>query len=186
MFPELLGRWLPWVWPTLQAFRQSDSFYLLLRLLTLLHPSLTEAQSSQLLLGMTHLHSLRRGVCLFFLLIQARPLLLLLSQKPSSLHILIHPGLPRQPPTHTCKSHSRGIGFITTGQKHSPKWSRRRQDRGGHGFGGAQAPPPSSSFLPALQMDFREGTSVCFPGVNAFRVGGCYSPLLYVIHLSSW
>lgn len=66
MFPELLGRWLPWVWPTLQAFRQSDSFYLLLRLLTLLHPSLTEAQSSQLLLGMTHLHSLRRGVCLFF------------------------------------------------------------------------------------------------------------------------
>lgn len=47
------------------------------------------------------------------------------------------------------------------------KWSRRRQDRGGHGFGGAQAPPPSSFFLPALQMDFSEGTSVCFPGVNA-------------------
>ena len=42
---------------------------------------------------------------------------LLLSQKPSFLHILIHPRLPRQPPTHTCKSHSHGVGFIITGQK---------------------------------------------------------------------
>ena len=59
-----------------------------------------------------------RGVCLFFFLLsQAWPLLLLLSQKPSSLHILIHPRLPQQPPTHTCKSHSHGVGFIITGQK---------------------------------------------------------------------
>lgn len=137
--------------------------------LTLLHPSLTEAQSSQLLLGMTCLHSLRKRRLSFFFFCSVK-------------HDLCFCFCPRNPPLSTfsfirvCPGSlpltpanliHMALGSSLLDRKHSPKWSRRRQDRGGHGFGGAQAPPPSSSFLPALQMGFREGTSDCFPGVNA-------------------
>lgn len=51
------------------------------------------------------------------LLIQAQPLLLLVSQKSSSPHVPIHLGSPWQLPTHTCRSCSHGVGFIITGLK---------------------------------------------------------------------
>ena len=110
-----------------------------------------------------------RGVCLFFFFFSFK-------------HDLCFCFCPRNPPLSTfsfirvCPGSlpltpanliHMALGSSLLDRKHSPKWSRRRQDRGGHGFGGAQAPPPSSSFLPALQMGFREGTSDCFPGVNA-------------------
>lgn len=58
--------------------------------------------------------------------------------------------------------------------------SRRLQDRGGQESGGAQASPPSSSFLPALQMGFCEGVSVlswsgCFSSRRMLRsTFACY------------
>ena len=44
-------------------------------------------------------------------------------------------------------------------------------------------PPPPSCLL-CRWVSVKE--SLCFPGVDAFRVGGCYSLLSYVTYPSSW
>ena len=168
MLPELLGRWRPWVWPTLQAFRQ---FWLFLSAAEVADfvasfpdssPELSVASwddPSTLLqeeVSVLFFCSFKHNLCFCFC--PRNPPLSTFS------FIQVCPGSLPLTPANLIQLAS---GSSLLARKHSPKWSRRRQDRGGHGFGGAQAPPPSSSFLPALQRGFREGTSVCFPGVNA-------------------
>lgn len=65
-------------------------------------------------------------------LIQAQLLLLLVPQKSSCPHIPIRLGLLLQPPTHTCKSHSCGVGFIITGLK-AFSWTQATDSKGEEG-----------------------------------------------------
>ena len=169
MLPELLGRWIPWVWPTLQALRR---FRLFLFAEDVAHfvASFPDRSSELSVASWDDLSTLpQKEASVFFFFCSVK-------------HDLCFCFCPRNPPLSTFSFIRVCPGSLPLtpanlihmalcssllDRKHSPKWSRRRQDRGGHGFGGAQAPPPSSSFLPALQMGFREGTSDCFPGVNA-------------------
>ena len=100
----------------------SDSSYLMRQSLILLHPSLTAAPglcSSELYIasGGDPCALPQEEAPVLFLLIQVQLLPLLVPQKSSFPHVPICLGLPLQPPTHTCKSHSCGVGFIITGLK---------------------------------------------------------------------
>lgn len=112
---------------------------------------------------MTHQPSLRKKHLSYYCSFKHNPsaLLLLVSQKfspPSS----IHPGLPQQPPTHTCKSRSHGVRFIITGLK-AASWTRaasRVQARAGQESGGTGASPPP---LPSCLLCRRISNGFCVP-----------------------
>lgn len=163
-----------------------------------LHPSLT---ANTMVVQLRALNCLlddplalsQEKASVLLLLIQAQTLLLLVSQKSSSPHVPIHPGLPWQLPTHTCKSRSHSVGFIIAGLKAS-SWtgaadSKREQGKSLVAHKLPLPPPPSCLFCRWVSVK----ESLCaFPGVDASftngaaRAGGCNSLLWYIIDLSSW
>lgn len=164
VFPELLGEVAPCgVWPTLQAFRHLTP-YLLLRLLTLLHPS--PDRSPELSVASWDDPSTlpqKEALCLFFAHSSAT-LLLLLSQKPLLSPHSHSSGLA--PASHSHLQISVHVnGFIITRQKHSPNEQKTPRQRRAW-VCGAQAPPPPPSCLLCRWISVKEPLS-CFPGVNA-------------------
>lgn len=102
-------------------------------------------------------------------------------------------GFALQPPTHTCESHSRGIGFIITGLK-AFSWTQtmgsKREEGKRLGVHKLSAYP---LLLPAFSADEFLGKIPCalflewmISLVMAFVVGGCNNLPLHIIYLNSW
>lgn len=181
-------RWLPWVWPTLQAFRQSDSFICCWGCSLCCILPWQKLRALSCFLGWPIYTPSEEASVFFFLLIQARPLLLLFSvPETPPLSTFVHPGLPRQPPTHL------QISFTWRRVHHywpeaSPNGAEDAAQRRAWVWWCIAPLPPPSPACSCRWISVKEPLSAFLEwmlglAISAFRVGGCYS-YFYMLYIS--